>query len=176
MHAYTGGGPDLIWYGAAGNRTKAVITGFGILDGYRGVLVATTTAATSATTRDSPVQQCLAPVPFLADVATYAIDPVSQVWTRQAGDALREAAATVRAARAGNRASLSPALLARLRHSYDQAVAFGISVDLSRPWNKGNHPGLWTPTGFVDTIRSGTMVYEERTGSGTGSQEVHPGV
>ena len=35
---------------------------------------------------------------------------------------------------------------------------------------------LWTPTGFVDTIRSGTMVYEERTGSGTGSQEVHPGI
>ena len=33
-----------------------------------------------------------------------------------------------------------------------------------------------TPTGFVDTIRSGTMVYEERTGSGTGSQEVHPGI
>ena len=27
------------------------------------------------------------------------------------------------------------------------------------------------PTGFVDTIRSGTMVYEERTGSGTGSQK-----
>ena len=36
--------------------------------------------------------------------------------------------------------------------------------------------GDWTPTGFVDTIRSGTMVYEERTGSGTGSQEVHPGI
>ena len=35
---------------------------------------------------------------------------------------------------------------------------------------------LWTPTGFVDTIRSGTMVYEERTRSGTGSQEVHPGI
>ena len=39
MRAYTGGGPDLIWFGAAGNRTKAAITGFGILDGYRGVLV-----------------------------------------------------------------------------------------------------------------------------------------
>src|SRR5208337_799390 len=38
-----------------------------------------------------------------------------------------------------------------------------------------HHDG-WTPTGFVDTIRSGTMVYEERTGSGTGSQEVHPGI
>jgi hypothetical protein len=34
----------------------------------------------------------------------------------------------------------------------------------------------WTPTGFVDTIRSGTMVYEERTGRGTGAQEVHPGI
>jgi NAD(P)-dependent dehydrogenase (short-subunit alcohol dehydrogenase family) len=34
----------------------------------------------------------------------------------------------------------------------------------------------WTPTGFVDTIRTGTMVYEERTGSGTGAQEVHPGI
>ena len=33
-------------------------------------------------------------------------------------------------------------LLAGLRHSYDQAVAFGISVNLSRPWHKGNHPGL----------------------------------
>jgi transposase len=32
--------------------------------------------------------------------------------------------------------------LAGLRHSYDQAVAFGISVNLSRPWHKGNHPGL----------------------------------
>jgi Rv0078B-related antitoxin len=35
---------------------------------------------------------------------------------------------------------------------------------------------IWTPTGFVDTIRSGTMVYEERTGRGTGAQEVHPGI
>ena len=45
--------------------------------------------------------------------------------------------------------------------------------DISRGWC----PLMgWTPTGFVDTIRSGTMVYEERTGSGTGSQEVHPGI
>ena len=39
MRAYTGGGADLIWYGAAGNRTKLSITGFGILDGFAGVLV-----------------------------------------------------------------------------------------------------------------------------------------
>ena len=45
-----------------------------------------------------------------------------------------------------------------------------------RPANAQFAADVWTPTGFVDTIRSGTMVYEERTGSGTGSQEVHPGI
>jgi len=78
----------------------------------------------------------------LDDRPAHATGPASQAWTRQAGDALRAAAAAVRAARAGNRASLDPALLAGLRHSYDHAVAFGISVNLSRSWHKGNHPGL----------------------------------
>ena len=142
MRAYTGGGPDLIWYGAAGNRTKASITGFGILDGYRGVLVRDDYGGyLSYDAGLAGVQQCLAHLYRYLDDA-YAIDPVSQVWTRQAGDALREAAAAVRTSRAGNRASLGPALLGRLRHSYDQAIACGISVNLSRPWHKGNHPGL----------------------------------
>jgi transposase len=142
LRAYTGGGPDLIWYGAAGNRTKAAITGFGILDGYRGVLVRDDYGGyLSYDAGLAGVQQCLAHLyRYLDD--TYATGPESQVWTRQAGDALREAAAAVRTARAGNRASLGPALLARLRHSYDQAVAYGISVNLSRPWHKGKHPGL----------------------------------
>jgi hypothetical protein len=39
LHGYTGGGPDLVWYGAAGTRTKKEITAFGILDNYAGVLV-----------------------------------------------------------------------------------------------------------------------------------------
>jgi hypothetical protein len=43
MGAYTrvGDGPsrDLVWYGAAGDRTKASISGFGILDPFRGVPV-----------------------------------------------------------------------------------------------------------------------------------------
>jgi len=30
---------DLVWYGAAGDRTKESISGFGILDDYRGILV-----------------------------------------------------------------------------------------------------------------------------------------
>ena len=142
MRAYAGGGADLIWYGAAGNRTKASITGFGILDGFAGVLVRDDYGGyLSYDAGLAEVQQCLAHLYRYLDDA-YAIDPVSQVWTRQAGDALREAAAAVRTARAGNRASLGPALLARLRRSYDQAVAAGISVNLSRRWHKGNHPGL----------------------------------
>ena len=141
MRAYTGGGPDLIWYGAVGNRTKAATAGFGILDGYRGVLVRDDYGGyLSYDTGLAGVQQCLAHLYRYLDDA-YAIDPVSQVWTRQAGDALREAAAAVSTARAG-RASLAPVLLARLRHRYDQAVACGISVNLSRRWHKGNHPGL----------------------------------
>ena len=103
MRAYTGGGADLIWYGAAGNRTKAAIAGFGILDGYRGVLVRDDYGGyLSYDAGLAGVQQCLAHLYRYLDDA-YAIDPVSQVWTRQAGDALREAAAAVRAARAGRR-------------------------------------------------------------------------
>ncbi len=80
------------------------------------------------------------PLQYLDDA--YATDPESQVWTRRAGDALRAAAAAVRTARDAREASLDPALLAGLRHHYDQAVACGISVNLSRRWHKGNHPGL----------------------------------
>ena len=142
MRAYTGGGPDLIWYGAAGNRTKAAISGFGILDGYRGVLVRDDYGGyLSYDAGLAGVQQWLAHLYRYLDDA-YTIDPQSQVWTRQAGDALRAASAAVRTARDARQAELDPALLDRLRHSYDQAVACGISVNLSRRWHKGNHPGL----------------------------------
>ncbi|MGO8981178.1 MAG: IS66 family transposase, partial [Streptosporangiaceae bacterium] len=142
MRAYTGGGPDLIWYGAAGNRTKASITGFGILDGLAGALVRDDYGGyLSCDAGLAGVQQCLAHLYRYLDDA-HAIDPESQIWTRQAGDALRAAPAAVRAARDARQAELHPALLDRLRHSYDQAVAFGISVSLSRPWHKGKHPGL----------------------------------
>ncbi|MGH3400531.1 MAG: IS66 family transposase, partial [Streptosporangiaceae bacterium] len=142
LRGWAGGGPDLIWYGAAGNRTKASITGFGILDGYRGVLVPDDYGGClSYDAGLAGVQQCLAHL-YRYPGDAYATDAVTQVWTRQAGDALRAASAAVRAARADGQASLDPDLLARLRHSYDQAVAYGISVNLSRPWHKGNHPGL----------------------------------
>ena len=70
------------------------------------------------------MQQCLAHLYRYLDDA-YATDPVCQVWTREAGDALREAAAAVRTA-APATAAARPCPLARLRHSYDQGVAAGI--------------------------------------------------
>ncbi|MGH3156474.1 MAG: IS66 family transposase [Streptosporangiaceae bacterium] len=113
-----------------------------LLDGFAGVLVRDDYGGyLSYGTGLAGVQQCLAHLYRYLDDA-YAIDPVSQVWTRQAGDALRAASAAVRAARDAHQADLDPALLAGLRHSYDQAIAYGISVNLSRPWHKGNHPGL----------------------------------
>ena len=142
MRAYTGGGADLIWYGAAGNRTKASVTGSGILDGFAGVLVRDDYGGyLSYDTGLAGVQQCVAHLYRYLDDA-YATGPVSQAWTRQAGDALRAAAPAVRTARDARESGIGPGLLAGLRHSYDQAVAAGISVNLSRPWHKGNHPGL----------------------------------
>ncbi len=83
MNAYTGGGPDLIWYGAAGNRTKASITSFGILDGYRGVLVRDDYGGyLSYDGGLAGVQQCLAHLYRYLDDA-YATGPDSQAWTRQ---------------------------------------------------------------------------------------------
>ena len=142
MCAYTSGGPDLVWYGAAGDRTKTSISGFRILDGYRGTLVRDDFGGyVSYDTDLTAVQQCLSHLLRYLDDA-YAIDLVAQVWAHQVADALRKAIHEVNTARAAGRTRLDPDLLARLRRSYDTGVAVGISTNLSRPWHKGNHPGL----------------------------------
>jgi transposase len=79
MRAYTGGGADLIWHGAAGNRTKASIAGCGILDGFAGVLVRDDYGGyLSYDAGLAGVQQCLAHLYRYLDDA-YAIDPESQI-------------------------------------------------------------------------------------------------
>ena len=132
---------DLVWYGAAGDRTKDSISGFGILDDYRGVLVRDDYGGYTSYDDDlTGVQQCLAHLwRHLDDV--HAIDPDAQVWTRQATDALHAANEAVKAARAAGK-DLDHERLTALRHDYDQAVAVGVSANLSRRWHKGNHPGL----------------------------------
>jgi transposase len=142
MCAYTGGGPDLVWYGAAGDRTKASISSFGILDAFGGVLVRDDYGGYLSYDTDlAAVQQCAAHALRYLDDA-HAIDPTTQGWAAQVADALREAIHAVNTARAEGRTSLHPRLLARLRATYDAGVAVGISTNLSRRWHKGNHPGL----------------------------------
>jgi transposase len=146
MRAYTGppGGPgrDLVWYGAAGNRTKTPIRDFGLLENFTGVLVRDDFGGyTSYDPQLAGVQQCLAHIIRYLDDA-YVIDPLSQVWTRQVLDVLREAIHAVKTASTNGDSSLDAAHLKQLRHRYDQAVAVGISTNRSRPWPRGNHPGL----------------------------------
>jgi transposase len=142
MGAYTRGGADLVWYGAAGDRTKTSISGFGILDDFRGVLVRDDFGGYASYDPDlAGVQQCLAHLIRYLDDA-HAIDTDAQAWARQVADALRVAIHEVNTARAADRTAVDTELLTRLRRRYDQGVAVGISTNLSRPWHKGNHPGL----------------------------------
>ena len=123
------GGPDLVRRGGQpdeGWRSPAS----GSWTATAGSWSATTTAATSATTPGSPASSSAWPTCTATSTTPTRPTRQSQVWTRQAGDALRAAAAAVRAARDARQASLDPALLAGLRHSYDQAVA---CRDLGQP-------------------------------------------
>ena len=142
MGAYTRGGADLVWYGAAGDRTKTSISAFGILDSFRGVLVRDDYGGYTSYDDDlAGVQQCLAHLIRYLDDA-YAIDTDAQAWARQVADALRGAIHEVNTARADDQTTPDAGLITRLRRRYDQGVAVGISTNLSRPWHKGNHPGL----------------------------------
>ena len=132
---------DLVWYGAAGTRTKKAITEFGILETFAGILVRDDFGGyVSYDQQLVGVQQCLSHLLRYLDDA-YDIDPGTQLWARQVADALRSAIhAHNTARRKGTGRDLE--VIARARRSFDQGVAAGISINLSRPWHKGNHPGL----------------------------------
>ncbi len=72
----------------------------------------------------------------------HAIDTDAQAWARPVADALRGAIHEVNTTRVDDQATADAGLLTRLRRRFDQGVAVGISTNLSRPWPKGNHPGL----------------------------------
>jgi hypothetical protein len=141
LHGDTGGGGDLVWFGAAGTRTKKEITAFGILDNYTGVLVRDDFGGYVSYDEDlEGVQQCLSHMlRHLQDVID--IDPFTQAWAVQAADALRLAIHAFNQARRKGLA-LDTDAIAKTRTKFDQAVACGISINTSRPWPKGNHPGL----------------------------------
>ena len=132
---------DLVWFGAAGTRTKKAISAFGILDGFRGVLVRDDFGGyTSYDKNLAGVQQCLSHLLRYLDDA-HAIDPSTHMWARQVADALRTAIHVINTARR-NGTDVDRDVIARARSRYDQGVTVGISINLSRPWHKGNHPGL----------------------------------
>jgi len=80
MRAHTGGGADLVWYGAAGDRTKTSISSFGILDDFRGVLVRDDYGGYVHYDDDlAGVQQCLA---HYAELRIMPMSRQSRWWLR----------------------------------------------------------------------------------------------
>jgi len=142
MRKFTDGGSDLEWFGAAGNRRKTSIDAFGILPHFRGVLVRDDYGGYLAYDEKlAGVQQCLAHLHrYLADV--HGMHSAEQAWAREVTDILKEATAAVKAARDRGAHRLHRDQIAALRARYDAAVEVGIATNASRPWHKGNHPGL----------------------------------
>jgi transposase len=142
-HVVTVRTPDekLVWYKEIAARTSQRIAALGIFDNWHGILVRDDYAgwhqfdATLA-----GVQQCAAHlVRHLQGVLD--LDPEVQQWAGQVQEALRDAARLVDTAnRTGKQ--IDADALADARWRYDQGVLVGISLNLSRPWHKGNHPGL----------------------------------
>jgi hypothetical protein len=131
----------LVWYQALTSRSSENIKNLGIFDRWHGVLVRDDYAgyhqfdATLA-----GVQQCASHLlRHLAGVAE--LDADNKLWAEQVATALTDAAGLVAKANATGSPPDADAL-ADARWRYDQGVKVGISFNLSRPWPKGNHPGL----------------------------------
>jgi transposase len=69
------------------------------------------------------------------------LDPRVQQWAGQVQKALRDAARLVEGANTTG-VGIDAKALAHAGRRYDQGVLVGISINLSRSWHEGNHPGL----------------------------------
>jgi hypothetical protein len=142
-HVVTVRTPDanLVFYKEIHARTKEQLAALGIFDKWRGILVRDDYAgwhqfdATLA-----GVQQCGAHViRHLQGVLD--LDPQAQMWAGQVQKALRDAAKLIETTKTTGK-KINTKALKDARWRYDQGVLVGISTNLSRPWHKGNHPGL----------------------------------
>ncbi len=142
-HVVTVRTPDakLVWYKEIAARTKERIAAMGVFDNWHGVLVRDDYAGWHQFDAQlAGVQQCGAHlIRHLQGVLD--LDPEVQQWAGQVQKALRDAAKLVEVART-NGTAIDVKALADARWRYDQGVLVGISINLSRPWHKGNHPGL----------------------------------
>jgi hypothetical protein len=131
----------LVWYQAITSRSSENIKNLGIFDRWYGVLVRDDYAGYHQfDTTLGGVQQCASHLlRHLRGVAE--LDADNQLWADQVATALRDAARLVGKANATGDPVDADAL-ADARWRYDEGVKIGISFNLSRPWPKGNHPGL----------------------------------
>ena len=151
-HAVTVRTPDarLVYYAAMGSRSKADIAGLGVLGGYAGYLVRDDyTAWHQFDTQLAGVQQCTAHLIRHAK-GVLELHPTQQQWASEVITVLREANTAVVAAKTDGRDHLDPQLLTDLHARYDQAVAWGITTNRHRDWDKGNHPGYNLATRLRD--------------------------
>ena len=142
-HVVTVRTPDarLVWYKEIAARTSARIAELGVFDTWDGILVRDDYAGWHQFDGQlAGVQQCGAHlIRHLQGVLD--LDPQVQMWAGQVQKALRDAAHLVEDANTTSTA-IDTAALADARYRYDQGVLVGISINLSRRWHKGNHPGL----------------------------------
>jgi transposase len=132
-------GGKLTWLRALGSRRHAAITtilsfftGFLISDGYG--------AYQDLLPQLAGIQQCCQHV-IRRCRAVAKLGPGSlQSWAADVIEILREAHRLVGEARARD-APVDAEPLAKPRHRYDEAVAFGITHNRRRDWHEGNHPG-----------------------------------
>jgi Transposase IS66 family/Family of unknown function (DUF6444) len=142
-HVVTVRTPDarLVWYKEIAARTSARIAELGVFNNWAGILVRDDYAGWHQfDTHLGGVQQCAAHlIRHLQGVLD--LDPQVQQWAAQVQKALRDAAHLVERANTTN-TPIDAEVLAEARWRYDQGVLVGISINLSRHWHKGNHPGL----------------------------------
>jgi hypothetical protein len=142
-HVVTVRTPDqrLVWYAGTTSRSGRSLKQLGIFGQWKGVLVRDDYVGYHQFDPDlAGVQQCCSHLlRHLAGVGE--LDADNKLWTEQVATALKDAARLVEQALTTG-GTVEADKLADARQRYDQGVKVGISFNLSRPWHKGNHPGL----------------------------------
>jgi transposase len=145
LYVYTARAGRLVWFGAADNRGHDALDGFGILPGYRGILVRDDYAGYAKYDKDlAAVQLCCAHLlRSLRGIGELDTDGsrVQRCWTEAVRSALTDAKAAVAKTRAEGGTAVDAEILHGLRTRYDQAVAWGIMTNQHRDWPTGRHPG-----------------------------------
>ena len=144
--------PDerLAWLAGLTSRSYDTVTaalrtfaGHLIVDGYG----AYQRLLTSVDTVLTGIQQCVQHVlRRCRAVAKLGPGTLQSHWTGEVTDALTKAHTAVQDAKADQRNTLDPDLLAELRDRYDTAVDSGIAHNRHRDWHDGNHPGYTLAT------------------------------